>query len=139
MSIEITERTIGTWFLVLTDISDYMAGMEWETDEDLKAQFGNIKLTFRFRYYDIDNPEPWAGKDKKNWYSTVLKETTKQDAVLKFEKVLHGMEIMTGNKADEIINNGTPQEFIEKFTSMPWAHSKILSKEEAEKELGKKL
>lgn len=120
------EKIIATWFIVLSDESDYMAAISWANEESMKAGKGEIDLVYRFRYYDKERPnaEPFAGIDKKNWYSGKVEAASKEEALTKMRGAINILASVVNQKPDEIVNTGGVEQFINELASKPWAHMK---------------
>lgn len=114
MTIEITERTIGIWFLLLEEKSDWMAAL-WHEDD-------GVHLSYRFRYYRDDKLDE-TSKDRKSWYSLTTGETA-QVSVRAIRDLIEGMqeELGAGQSWEILMGERSVEEFTEEFISMPWAH-----------------
>lgn len=115
MTIEVTERTIGIWYLILDGGgSDWMAGM-WREDD-------GIHLSYRFRYYRDDKFDE-TSEDKKNWYSMVTGETA-QKSIMAVRDLIKAMqnELDAGRSWEILKGERSIEEFMEEFSSMPWTH-----------------
>jgi len=86
--VTIDENTVGVWFIILDDITDFMCALQ---------QVGsNYKLTARFCYSD-SNPT-------KNWFTADLKSgTTKEEALRFAREQIAKFEKMSGNSGCEIL------------------------------------
>lgn len=126
MSITLTERTVGIWYVSM-DGQDWMAHVA-EEDE-------TFELTYRHRYYVDD--KNFDSEDKKNWYSGSISkpETTEDDIISVMDKMCKMMSDRQDGVPYRIIKGDKSlDEFVEEFTSMPFSHHKIISKEEAEEQ-----
>lgn len=114
MTIEITERTIGIWFLYLNDSSDWMAGL-WREDD-------GIHLSYRFRYYRDDKLDE-TSEDEKNWYSLMTGESV-QVSIRTVRDLIEGMqeELGAGESWEILMGERGVEDFTKEFLSMPWAH-----------------
>lgn len=120
--IEMTEKLIGMWYVQLTPTSDYMAGLSWESEESIKTGQGNAKLTYRFRYYDEKNGDPFTGNDKKNWYAGTIAVTDKKDTLKKVQEVISIIAVAKQTTVDEILNTGGVEQLIHELKTKHWAH-----------------
>ena len=59
MSIELTEKIVGIWFVDLDNESDWLGAME-RTDE-------GYQVTYRFRYYVDDKAHDSDDKKSEDW------------------------------------------------------------------------
>lgn len=116
MSINITERLVGMWFMNLRGDLDFLAGLE--------ATDTGFKLTYRFRYGS--DPEPWSDKDVKNWYVMNITKHSKSEAITKLHALIHMLESRSGHQCDELLmRNGDTQAFIRELNAKKWAHMKF--------------
>lgn len=118
----INEKTIAIWFLPTTEKQDFL-GTLYRNDE------GKLQFTYRFRYYDESDKSPWSGKDEKHWYDLVAKDENKsEDEMFRdLKKMIEKLEILSGNKADEILMKGkTVEQFMDEMASKPWAHMRVI-------------
>jgi hypothetical protein len=115
MSIEITESTIGVWFLTLDRKTDFLAALETVPE--------GFKLSYRFRYYGAIE-DPWLGNDKKNWYSGIFKGT-KEAALNTMRAVVEGLEERSGRTCTELLMTNGLDAFMKEFAAQPWAHFKV--------------
>lgn len=116
MSIEVTERTVGMWFMNLADDVDFLGGLS-TTD-------AGFKFVYRFRYYA--DPEPWSDDDKKNWYQMNITNRSKTETIQKIQALIHALEERTGRQCDELLmRNGDTQAFLRELTAKRWAHTKF--------------
>lgn len=113
--IQITERTVGMWFMRLNEASDYMAHLE-------TLEGGGYKLTYRFRYYNSD--EPWDDKDRKEWYAVGMKpETTIEQALDVVRNLVGVMSVVSGFECDEVLKKDMNVDaYLEVLKARPWMH-----------------
>jgi len=76
MTITIDENFIALWYILLSDSSDFMAGLT-------RNLSGTLECTYRFRYYK-DDKTGLDSDDEKHWYSFSIdpEKTTKDDALI---------------------------------------------------------
>lgn len=122
MTIEITEHTIGMWFLPLSDDSDYLAALE------LTPQ--GVKLTYRFRYHgEVTNPWAPNSNDRKSWYSGVSR-TTPEEAIATVRALIAVLESSSGRQSYELLmHDGDVDRFTAELYAQPWANARIIPKE----------
>lgn len=116
----IDEDTVGLWFMDLTETSDWMG--------HLRMEGGRPVLTYRFRYYDPDDPgnDPFSGKDTKNWF-TAAHAGTREEAIEATRQMVREMERLTGNGCHEILmRGGNVKRFMNALSRNKWAHLKRL-------------
>lgn len=121
--IEITEKTVGIWYIQLNYKTDFMAAItEIEPDTE-------YNVTYRFRYY-MDDKLFFESNDKKNWYSWSGKKTKNQ--VIALVKDMINVQVLLGasGKIYEILNDGNYNDFIERFTNAPFAHKRDTTDQE---------
>lgn len=124
MTIELTDKTVGVWYMQLSEESDYLAAAT-ETDD-------GIKITYRFRYYK-DN-KTFGSDDKKNWYEWVTKES-KEKVIEVMRSLVTGMRRRDGNIPltdchELLMSEEGIEEFMEVFGSMPFTDTMTLSENE---------
>jgi hypothetical protein len=131
--ITITEKTIGIWFLQCTKTQDWNAALEWDSEEAMKAEVGDMKFTYRFRYYapiDRHSDDPnnvFSGKDKKNWYSGVFTGKSKEAVIIQIREMANQLitKLHAVGELYEILNEGDVDNFMKKFMQQPWAHGRV--------------
>ena len=117
MSIDLTDRTIGLWFVQLNKESDWL-GSIWATDE-------GYGLTYRFRYYVDD--KTFDSKDTKNWYSAEISKdhTTEDEIVSHMREVVKLLWVSSGGKRYEIMmGSGGVDELMAELEKMPFTSMK---------------
>lgn len=119
MSIQITEKTIGIWFVALNAGSDWMCGVT-ELDN------GEAEIRYRFRYGKPED-DPFAFKDKKNWYIATA-AFTRDDAIKHIRKLSIALALASGGERGEVLMNDARdvEAFMKEFAAQPWAHVKIM-------------
>jgi hypothetical protein len=132
--IVINERTIGLWFLQITQTQDWLLGLEWVDDQSMKAGKGDINLVYRFRYYaedGVDRKDPeniHNEKDTKNWYSGIVC-SKKEEAIEKVRMIANKLkEGGAIGKVDELLYTGDPESFMKTFSNRPYMHVKKIEK-----------
>jgi hypothetical protein len=115
----IDEHLVGIWFCVVSEASDFMAGLR-EITPDAEYQ-----LDYRFRYYSPESTDPWDGKDEKHWFGGRLK-TNRNDALAGMRKVTKALLEAVGSSGElwEAVNDGDFDKFMAAFMVAPWAHFK---------------
>ena len=117
MSIELTERTVGIWFMRVNEAVDFMAGLESMPD-------GEFKIDYRFRYYDPAVGDPFSpeNKDEKHWY-TVKAKRSRINMIRSVQLLVSRLEAKTGHQCTEILmKNGEVSQFMAELARQPWAH-----------------
>ena len=132
MTLEVTDDTIGIWFATFHG-RDLMVNLSHQPD-------GAILLVYRFRHYaEPDSGDPFDDRDRKSWYRNKLR-LTRDEAI---EKVRSWLVVsaasLGGDHIFELIKepDQSPEDFSELLLSMPWAHSKQVTREEYERDYGK--
>jgi hypothetical protein len=117
MSVEISERTIGLWFMSLNETTDFLAGLQ-SMDE-------GFELRYRFRYYKEESP--WSDKDEKHWYTVRIdKSKSKAEAIQATQLVVRLLEEKSGQQCDELlVRNGDTSTFMAELASKRWAHMRF--------------
>jgi hypothetical protein len=95
-----------------------------------------VEFHYRFRYYKDDNA--FSQNDVKNWYTVKGGKENQLEKMFDFieTQIIPVIERQLGNKVDRVSLECTcsdPKMLFE-LGSRPWAHVKMLSKEEAEKQ-----
>lgn len=121
MSIEITDKLIGTWFVQCDDLTDWLAGLE-RIDE-------GVKLIYRFRYYEDD--EAFGSKDKKNWYELRTAEPVEKVIETVRELANKLAEVNDVEIFEVLMDDSGIEGFMERFKVMPFAHVMTVTPEEA--------
>jgi hypothetical protein len=122
MSIEISENTLGVWF-VSWGSADWMGGL-WRTP---KGPAG----AYRFRYYR--DTEAFNSKDEKSWYDLNPSDLAQDEgewiaAMSKLSEVItHAQE---GQRWELLRGSMSVDEFMEAFKKLPFAHVKTFSPDE---------
>jgi len=118
--IEVDENIIGIWFIALDNESDWLASMSKVKD--------GIKVNYRFRYYNSEDPHPFSGKDKKNFYSFVAPDDKKK-AIKVMRAMAHALNEKGGLEKEphEIINTGDLDEFIEELVKKDFSNVALAS------------
>jgi major membrane immunogen (membrane-anchored lipoprotein) len=121
VSIEITDRTQGIWYVTIPD-GDWMGHIEAQDG-------GRVKVLYRFRYYK--GPEIWDSKDVRNWYSAEADDLTKAVEVMRV--VTQKLKASGGGESWEVLRgSGSVNQFFEEFKRLPFVHVKKVSKDEYE-------
>ena len=126
MTIELSDKTIGIWYVPCTPSMDWLGG--------LTSVEEGIRLDSRFRYYadDDDNEDVFNSEDRKKWYGYLIKTDDVQGAISKVRFVVSKMAEMAEVEFAEILmGEGGVDEFMEIFGAMPFVHMKKMTEEEA--------
>lgn len=118
MNVKEDDYLLGIWF-VGWGTGDWMATAKRTKDM-------GFEIEYRFRYYE--GPDPWDGKDSKNWYKAATPETDE-------EKVIAAMDGVWGIIAnrpdkeitDRILIRGGSEKFIKAIQGKSWFHIKTES------------
>jgi len=123
MTIELSERTVGIWFIQLQPNQDWLASV-YTTKE------GEVKGTYRFRYY-VDE-KSFGSEDRKSWYSLNTNESVSQVLAV-FREIYNTMSDVSGGEHYEILMDETGIDgFMERFKQLPFFSGIELSKKEAQ-------
>ena len=121
---ELSERTIGIWFVpIRSPAGDWMAALNRDSERSFTA-------TFRFRWYDPDDPanDAFSGQDRKSWYQAKSKDITEAEAVESIRMIADGMAIHAGCEPTELMmGEGGVEELLERMAQQSWAHIKMLN------------
>lgn len=125
MSFNLSENTIGLWFVAMSG-QDWMAHIEERKD--------SYHLEYRHRYYRDD--KNFDSDDEKNWYAADMpkEEITKKQAIELIDSCAKGAEELFGGKLTKIMKcaDESLQQFLDRFQKLPFVHVQKVSKEEAE-------
>lgn len=114
---EITENTVGLWYMSLTDTSDWLCCVNKMSDKE-------YSIRYRFRYYKDDNAH--NSEDVKNWYSVIVKEDSFEKMIEQMRKVATLLGETADTEYDEILmQNGDVDQFMLDLMSKEWAHVRI--------------
>lgn len=131
MTLHVTEDTIGLWFVTFEG-RDVMATLTRQPDD-------SILLVYRFRHYaEPDSGDPFDGSDRKSWYRSKL-TVSKNEAIEKLRSWLRSCAgALGGEHIFELIKKPeqSPEDFCKLIASMPWAHTKVVSEEEFQRDYG---
>lgn len=124
MTIELTERLLGIWFVECDEKTDWLGSLERDEEK------GGVIFTYRFRYYVDD--KSFDSKDRKNWTSFHIGGESGEKAVDVVRKLcVHLSTVDDGKIYECLMGDGGMDEFMEKFEQMPFAKVKKLTREEA--------
>lgn len=121
MTIELTEKTVGIWYMQVTEKSDWLAAVT-EVDDGFLFQY-------RFRYYE--DHKAFDSKDRKNWYEGVLH--VPKDYVINTLRSM--MKMMCGEYDDikeedcyELLRDPTESWdiFLTRFSQLPFNHTMMV-------------
>lgn len=114
---QITNDTVGMWYLPLNKESDWSGVLQ-------KKGHSECHLVCRFRYYSADSSSPFDGKDRKSWYTMVIKQSPAESiAAVRFFVDFLRKQYGLSTPYDEVLNAGNLEDFMQQITSRPWAHS----------------
>ena len=120
MSINITDRSLGIWFVEM-QWGDWMGHIESLPD-------GNYQLTYRFRR-EVDD-RIFNSNDQKDWWSGVGPDLDAGiNAVRDMADFLHKHHGL--QKWELLRGAGSVQQFFEELRKLPFAHSRETIKPEA--------
>lgn len=132
--IELNPSVVAIWFLGGGAPRDWMACLSRLPDD-------RLKLTYRIRYYDSQDPgnDAFSGKDKKKWSGWVTKTPV---LASEFEEHITNVRAAAVSLADagfqppgyklyEVVNNGDFEAFVKKFLEMPFIHARTPTGDEA--------
>lgn len=115
---EISENTVGLWWMKLGNDGDWMA--------HLYKEESRFVLQYRFRYYNPDVPDPFSNKDKKRWFKIATRgHITLDDALEQTRELIKDFERRCGEKCDEILmENGNVEDFMKRLQRKEYVHIK---------------
>jgi hypothetical protein len=115
--IEITEKTVGIWFLSLGEKSDWMCAVT-EVVPDEKYE-----IKYRFCYYEDD--KHFDSEDRKSWYSAAAEAKSRENVIAIVRGLANAMQAAFAHGvATEILNDGDLSAFTEKLLGMPFAYAR---------------
>jgi hypothetical protein len=129
MTIEFDDSIRAVWYVQLNAEADWMCGLN-------KADDG-FRVQYRFRYYETLGA--WDGLDRKNWYRAELKGESPDQVIEAMRKMIAVMQDKGAGQSFELVRDAdeTVEAFLTRFTAMPFAHKRTLTKEEWEAEQAK--
>lgn len=112
-----TDHVIGFWF-VPGDEKDWMACI-WIRGEELQG-------TYRFRYYDPEDPgnDAFSGQDRKSWHSLKAKKEQQEKLVESMHDLAKLVSEHHGEPVYWVPVNDTGEKAVEVLTAQPWCHVK---------------
>ncbi len=117
--IELTEHTIGIWFVTLGEKGDWL-GSVWKTDK-------GYEIAYRFRYYVDD--KTFDSEDKKHWYKSEISKDSGDEAkvIQVMRDVSEVLWIAGGGKRYEVMmESGGIEEFMAEFQKLPFVTAKTM-------------
>jgi hypothetical protein len=133
-------KSLGLWSFALpkgwkydeTHIGgDYLSHLGYDEFNGEKV----IKLTYRFRYYNVvDTNDPYKDDDIKNWFSVILdlEKVTEAYAIASTREMMQEMATAAGTKLHEFLVGNDFKAFSERVQDAPFAYSRMATKEEME-------
>ena len=125
MSIQFDE-TIRALYYVAGREQDWMGAINQQAD-------GSVELTYRFRYYDPEDPDndSWSGKDRKKWYEVKGKpgQPTLEKALETMQEIMDELQAKgytpKGGPACKLIRGSmTVEQMFDEFSKLPFVHTK---------------
>lgn len=115
------------WYLSMED-QDWMAQINDEDD--------HFYMQYRHRYYKDD--KNFDSEDVKKWYEGKISKEhhSKEEAIALIDDLAAKGEEYFGGELTRIFRcaDETMEQFMDRFSELPFVHKKVLSKEEAEAE-----
>jgi hypothetical protein len=114
--ITMTEQTIGIWFMPIQPKQDWLAAAT-------ELEPGRLyQLDYRFRYHKDD--KFFDSKDEKNWY-TMTVHSTREHVIALIRRVANSLlGVGADGPLTEVLNEGTQEEFMEKFMHLPFVQAR---------------
>lgn len=127
MTIEISERTIGLWYVQLgrPGESDWLGSL-YRTKE------GALEAQYRFRYYKGDQSLHFEeSEDESSWYQMEIDGDDIDRAVGVMQFIVEKLWTESGGQRYEILmsQEGNKDAFMETLKKMPFANFKYVPKE----------
>lgn len=114
---------LGVWHASNLKGDDYM--MTVRRKKDAKV----FDFEYRFRY-NVDDSGPFEGKDKKNFYTGLCKESESEESIVqKMNMMFAIIKIMYPLEAKFIEVKGDFKKFMYLLAQEPWCHIKKIMKE----------
>jgi hypothetical protein len=115
-------EVVGAWFTAYED-RDWMC-MVWRD-----SPIVGWTIRWRTRYYDPDEPDPWAGVDRRSWETYQTPVDTPRDGIRdSLRRMQRGMLKEWPQRAtvvDEVLSpDGSVVGFFRELSGRPWAHPK---------------
>lgn len=127
MAININDNIVGMWFMSLTPMSDYLAGLS----RDGTA----FRLLFRFRYYKDD--KAWDSKDEKSWHEVRITERTEAQVIEVVRAINKRMFALGAIEQWEVLRGTrTPEEFAHEWLRLPFNEGRVMTEQEYQREYG---
>lgn len=114
---EFDETIVGIWFVTIPD-GDMLASVS-------RLSARSFKLVYRFRYYDKEKTGPFDGKDKKNWYEGIIKDSDEAQVIESITTATKILAAAGDNKRYELLRGSkTFEEFKAAFFKLPFVHAR---------------
>jgi hypothetical protein len=116
--LNIDEKTVGIWFLALTDDCDWMCGVS-ETEPEKKYQ-----INYRFRYHKDD--KVFDSADEKSSYG-VKASCTRSFAIATVRHIASEMKAKGAiGEIDELLmQDGDVDRFLKEFRDKPYVYIRV--------------
>ncbi len=123
--IEMTDKTIGLWYMQVTEDSDWLAGAS-EVDD------GRVEISYRFRYYR--DRQTFGSEDKKNWYEGNV-SGPKEKIIRVMRELMAHLREKDGNIPESachelLMDDEGVEVLMDRLKEMPFCDSMMLSANE---------
>lgn len=124
MTIELTEKLLGIWFVECDEKTDWLGSLERDDEK------GGVIFTYRFRHYVDD--KSFDSNDRKNWTSYHISGESAEKAVDVVRNLcVHLSTVDEGKIWECMMGDDGMEGFMERFEQMPFASVKKYTREEA--------
>lgn len=125
MSMIITDKTVGIWYLQTAPKEDWVGTItEVEPDKE-------YELVYRFRYYK--DTKAFDSEDEKSWYSVTVTGHDKQYVIESVRALVNILAEAAGSKDKpvEFLNTDGVEDFMNRFMAAPFVSAKAVPVEQA--------
>lgn len=121
--IEITEKTVGIWFLTIADDQDWLCGV---TEVEPEKEY---KLAYRFRYHK--DGKVFDSADEKSG-ATVTAKCSRAYVLAAVKRLANDMKTLgaIGELDELMMKSGDVDKFVNALMEKPWAFVRIEGKVE---------
>jgi hypothetical protein len=120
----VTDNTIGMWFLPLNDYSDWFGILQKKTPAE-------CSLVCRFRYDPDNDSGPHENNDRRSWYTVIIPHPP-AESIEAVRSLIESMREKCGitDTYDEVLNSGDFAGFADDFLSRSWANARPMDEDE---------
>lgn len=128
MSINVTERLLGTWYFPFPG-GDYLFALEQLDD--------CYQVVYRYRQY-VDDKYDDTSEDIKHWHKGTMVLDSPEDALAMVRNAVKELREVTevffpaeemGEVTELLMHDGDVDDFVRRLTEAPFAHSRTMTRQ----------